>query len=51
MVVLYLGKLDTKNSPLKAENFLAGAAGIEPATRVLETLVIPLHQAPILFNF
>ncbi len=26
---------------------LAGAAGIEPATRVLETLVIPFNYAPI----
>ena len=27
-------------------SFMAGAVGIEPTTRVLETLVIPLHQAP-----
>ncbi len=26
--------------------FVAGAVGIEPTTKVLETFVIPLHQAP-----
>lgn len=26
---------------------MAGAEGIEPTTRVLETLVIPLHHAPM----
>ncbi len=40
-------------SPFKEFNglFLAGAVGIGPTTRVLETLVIPLHHAPMLTNY
>lgn len=30
-----------------SEGFLAGAVGIEPTTKVLETSVIPFHHAPV----
>lgn len=32
----------------KTHNQLAGAAGIEPASTVLETDALPLNQAPML---
>lgn len=32
-------------------NDVAGAEGIEPAQTVLETVVLPLYDAPIFFGF
>lgn len=36
-----------KNPQRLLRNFLAGAVGIEPTTKVLETSVIPFHHAPV----
>lgn len=36
-----------KKHPLSRIFFLAGAAGIEPTLTVLETVVLPLYDAPV----
>ena len=41
-----LSLLQNKKMGLNPSFCLAGAAGIEPALKVLETLVLPLYDAP-----
>ena len=42
-------KKQRKNRLLLQPTFLAGAEGLEPSTKVLETHVLPLHHAPMRF--
>ena len=41
-----MGDSKRKNADSLDSAFLAGAEGLEPSTKVLETHVLPLHHAP-----
>lgn len=43
------GASHDKKAPESIRCFLAGAEGLEPSTKVLETHVLPLHHAPMRF--
>ena len=46
MQVVFRLKYKKKNQFLSKLVLLAGALGLEPRTKVLETHVLPLHHAP-----
>ena len=45
-ILVLLQEANKKNRLLSQPTFLAGAEGLEPSTKVLETHVLPLHHTP-----
>lgn len=40
-----------RNPHFREDFYLAGALGVEPSSKVLETFILPMYYAPLLANY